>query len=700
MLSQIGEFDWAGTGLGPLAEWPQSLRAAIRILAASSNAMWLVWSRELTFLCNDACRLTLGIDHALALGRPVREVLPWIWRRIGPRVAAVLGGGQAAPDQGLLLLREYAGFTEETYHTFSYSPLTDDAGRRSGVLCAVAEETERIIGERRMTALRQFAAGLAAADTQAKVMAAVELHLGGNGHDLPFSLLYLADPEDCRRMRLACAMNIAPGHALAPLSMEAGMPAEVWPAAGSLGHALPIVVEIPAQPAGVEIPGGVWERPPSHAVAIPIRQPGPAPAAGVLMAALNPHRRYDTGYAGFMDLLVGQLAWALANVRTHEALAGCTEASPSHECAEEKLRRSEAQLAAGQRLSHTGSWEWNPSSGELRCSRETLRILGFEPEHPAPPFHEAMERVHPDDRAAVNSVVAAAVRDAKAYEVECRIALPDGSVKHIHCIGRPRNAHGFVGSLMDVTKRRRAEESLQAAQAQLAHVARVTTMGELVASIAHEVNQPLAAVVSNGDAALRWLAPEPDLDEARAAVGRIVREANRASQVVSRIRGFLKKSEPEASLLDVNALIHEVLLLMRHQILRAEVSLRTELAEDLRHPQGDAVQMQQVVLNLVLNALEAVSPIGGVREIVVASRNQGPSLIVVSVQDSGVGIETGRIEEVFKPFVTTKPKGMGMGLSISRSIVEAHGGSLWALSNGGGGATFLFSLPASPASQN
>jgi signal transduction histidine kinase len=224
-------------------------------------------------------------------------------------------------------------------------------------------------------------------------------------------------------------------------------------------------------------------------------------------------------------------------------------------------------------------------------------------------------------------------------------------------------------------------------------------MGEMVASIAHEVNQPLAAVVTNGNAALRWLhAAVPNLGEARTAIQRIVKEGNRASDVIGRIRALLKKKPPQMSALSINELIREVLTLARHEIQRREVSLRTELAEDLPVITGDPVQLQQVVLNLVLNAIEAASAKSeGPREVLLTSRHPEENGIVVAIHDSGLGIDPKDIDQLFKPFFTTKATGMGMGLSISRSMIESHGGRLWAEPRSGPGATFEFSLPAAGA---
>jgi len=248
----------------------------------------------------------------------------------------------------------------------------------------------------------------------------------------------------------------------------------------------------------------------------------------------------------------------------------------------------------------------------------------------------------------------------------------------------------------DVTERKRAEEALHLAQAELAHMARVTTMGELAASIAHEVNQPLTAVVTDGNACLRWLGgAKPDLDEAREAATRIVREGKRASDVLCRIRSLLKKSPPQMAQLDINELIREVLALTRQEILRNQVSLRTELGAGIPAVTGDRVQLQQVMLNLVKNAIEVTNVMSeGPRELLVASKTHGPDRVVVAVRDSGAGIDPRNLNRLFSPFFTTKPEGMGMGLSISRSMIEAHGGQLWGMPNEDRGATFQFSLPA------
>jgi C4-dicarboxylate-specific signal transduction histidine kinase len=256
----------------------------------------------------------------------------------------------------------------------------------------------------------------------------------------------------------------------------------------------------------------------------------------------------------------------------------------------------------------------------------------------------------------------------------------------------------FVGSVIDITERKRAEEErerLRQAHADLARVNRVTTMGELTASLAHEVNQPIAAAVTNANTCVRWLAAEtPNLEEARAAAMRIVKDGTRAGEIIKRIRLLFKKGTPERELVDVNEVIREMIVLLRSEATRYNISLRTELAADLHQVMGDRVQLDQVMMNLIVNGIDAMKDVNGARELAVKSRRTEKEEVLVSVSDSGVGLPVQQADQIFKAFFTTKPHGTGMGLSISRSIVESHGGRLWAADNSPRGASFCFTLPA------
>jgi len=243
-------------------------------------------------------------------------------------------------------------------------------------------------------------------------------------------------------------------------------------------------------------------------------------------------------------------------------------------------------------------------------------------------------------------------------------------------------------------ERKRAEEALSQAQADLSRVSRVTTMGELTASLAHEVNQPIAAAVTNANTCLRWLTRDhPDLEEARAAAMRIVKDGTRASEIIKRTRLLFKKGTPQRELVDVNEVIREMVVLLRSEAARYNISVQTDLAADLPQVMGDRVQLQQVLMNLMLNGIEAMKDVDGKRDMVIQSQRAESEEVLVSVSDTGVGLPPQQTDQIFKAFFTTKPQGTGMGLSISHSIVESHGGRLWAAENSPGGASFHFTLP-------
>jgi PAS domain S-box-containing protein len=370
------------------------------------------------------------------------------------------------------------------------------------------------------------------------------------------------------------------------------------------------------------------------------------------------------------------------------------------ELQEEKLQRSEAYLAEAQRLTHTGSWAWHVAGRDAaHLSEEWYRIYGFDPANGPPALEERLQRVHPEDRARWQGTLDRAVAKKSDYEVEFRILLPDGSVKHLHTIGHPvLNASGdlaqFVGSSTDITQRKLAEEALRQAQGDLAHVSRMTTIGELTASVAHEVNQPIAAAVIDANTCLRWLTrDQPDLEEAREAASRMAKDATRAADIISRIGLLFKKVSPQRELVDVNEVVREMIVLLHSEATRYAISVRAELASDLPQVMGDRVQFQQVLMNLLVNGIDAMKDVDTTRELIINSQPAKNEHVMVSVSDTGVGLPPQQAEQIFDAFFTTKSYGTGMGLRISRSIIESHGGRLWAANNSPRGASFRFTLP-------
>jgi PAS domain S-box-containing protein len=366
--------------------------------------------------------------------------------------------------------------------------------------------------------------------------------------------------------------------------------------------------------------------------------------------------------------------------------------------AEDALRQSEMYLAEAQRISHTGSFAWRVASGELFWSDEIFRIFEYD-RATKPTLDLVLQRTHPEDRAAVQLLLDRVSDEGTDWELDRRLLMPDGSVKYVHAVAHVVNDAPdkleFVGAVMDVTATKRAEEQLNLVRAELAHVTRVTTMGELTAAIAHEVSQPLTGLVSSGNACLRWLAGDPpNLEAARRAVERMVNDGSRAGEVISRIRAMVRKSPPRRDQLNINDTIMEVIALIRSELQRNGISLRAELSNDLPLVLGDRIQLQQVILNLIVNAIEAMSSVDRLqRELLVASVQDGSNDVLVTVRDSGTGLDRTSLDHLFEAFYTTKAHGMGMGLAISRTIIEAHGGRLWATPNVPQGAIFRFRLP-------
>jgi PAS domain S-box-containing protein len=399
------------------------------------------------------------------------------------------------------------------------------------------------------------------------------------------------------------------------------------------------------------------------------------------------------------------LVWVRNNVslvpgteRVPRFLMALSEDITERKQAEEKLRRSEALLAEVQRVSLTGGFSWRVDTGEVTFSEEAYRIFEFVKDAPVT-LELIASRVHPEDIPLLSEKMAAARSGDGDQDYEIRLRMPDGSVKFLHTISHGIRDHGgrleWIGAIGDKTRRRLSEEALSKARSELAHVARVTSLGVLTASIAHEVNQPLSGIITNASTCLRMLAADPPhVEGARETARRTIRDGNRASEVITRLRALFSKKDAPTEAVNLNEAAREVIALSVTELQKNRIVLRSELADDLPLVTGDRVQLQQVILNLLRNASDAMSAVEDrPRQLLIRTERDEGDHVRLTVQDAGVGFDPQGAERIFDAFYTTKSDGMGIGLSVSRSIIESHQGRLWATRNDGPGATFSFSIP-------
>ena len=400
---------------------------------------------------------------------------------------------------------------------------------------------------------------------------------------------------------------------------------------------------------------------------------------GLTPSAFTPER------VTVLQLLASQAAISLENAALYSDL----------QRAHENLQQSEAFLAQAQRISQTGSFGWNVARSEIYWSDETYSI--FEIDRAArPTFDLVLRRVYPDDRPFVLQSLDESTKEKLGFDIEYRLLMSDGRIKYVHASGQAvsTGALEIVGAIRDITERSRAEEALRQAQGDLARINRVTTTGELAASLAHELSQPISGATTNANTCLRKLERDDlDPDELRLVVTRFARDAQRASDIIGRIRSLFARGTTNREVIDVNEVTQEIVTLLRDEAVRYKVLVRTELAADLPRIVGDRMQLQQVAMNLIVNGIEAMRDADGIREIVIKSQRAEDEQILVSVSDTGIGFPLQLAERIFDPFFTTKPQGTGMGLRICRSIIESHGGRLWGVGAPGHGATFHLSLP-------
>ncbi|WP_256345692.1 sensor histidine kinase [Pseudomonas sp. PD9R] len=398
----------------------------------------------------------------------------------------------------------------------------------------------------------------------------------------------------------------------------------------------------------------------------------------------------DEGYrdqrliAGFVRCLIALTTITLLALRSKRAT--------------DTLRRKEAFFLGAQKLSHTGSVGFIPDDEKaVSWSDESARIFEY-PLDAAPTIAMIRARTHPDDLPIVESVLQQAARQECLIEVEHRLIMPDGRIKYVQMIANPLFNHGgrieYVGALMDVTASKHAEEALFHSQAKLAHVTRVTAMSELAASIAHEINQPLAAVIASGESCKRWInRPEPNLEEARRSLDRVIQNSCRASDVIACIRALSRQSEVQRKAEAFDEIVSDSLSLMQHDTASHQVRAHLQLGASGAYIQGDRVQLQQVIINLIINACQAMANVHDRPRTLRINTSINNNEAVLEVADSGTGIAEDILTSLFDPFFTTKHNGLGMGLSICRSIIEFHGGRIGVTSTVGLGTQFFFAIP-------
>lgn len=408
-------------------------------------------------------------------------------------------------------------------------------------------------------------------------------------------------------------------------------------------------------------------------------------------------RRYDGAYRWFLIRVAPFRDASGVIVRWY----GTSTDIHDRKLVEEKLQSSEALLAEGQRLSRTGTFWWRVETSEITWSDELYRIFGFDPDHPVT-IDLIRSRVHPEDMFVVGAMVAAAERAESSIEYEHRLAMPDGSVRHIHLIGHAVRGNGgleYFGAAQDITRRKLAEEALTKARSELANVARATSLGVLTAAMAHEVSQPLAGILMNASTCVRMLdGDSPNVEGALETARRTIRDGNRASEVITKLRKLFSKKEVAVELFDLNEAAREVVTLMLADLQRNRLAIRQEFSDDLSPILGDRTQIQQVILNFLRNASDSLDSVEGRARQLIIRTDEDADSVHLAVRDTGVGFDGEAAAKLFEAFYTTKTGGMGIGLSVSRSIIEAHHGRIWAEANDGPGSTFAFSMPkASPA---
>jgi signal transduction histidine kinase/DNA-binding response OmpR family regulator/plasmid maintenance system antidote protein VapI len=745
--------DWAATPLGPVSGWARSLKVALGLLLTSRFEMWLGWGEDIHFFYNDAYRPTLGGKHPRSLGQPVRRIYPEIWDDIKGRLRSVYADGASTWDRALMLLINRRGFLEETYHTFSYSPLRGDSGRVEGIFCAVSEETERIISERRLASLGTLAGELTQADGEADVLRATARGLARNARDLPFTVIYLFDADGSPRV--AGMTGVVEGSALA--SRAVARREAPWDLATVWQEAQAREFELASD---LDWPTGDWSAAPTRAAIVPIVGQGVVRPLGAIVVGLNPYRVGDTDYLSYLSLLAGQVSSSLVGARAYDAerlrAKTLAEAVALREAAADALAQanrqltSEVALRTQQRDRLQRLFEQSPSFMALLQGREHrfefankayLQLIGHRdvvgltvrqalPEIDGQGFHELLDDVFNSGGPFVGSNLAVQLQRAPSGPLEERFV----NLVYQPIVDGAGHVEGIFVDGHDVTHQHRAESALQAlnetlelrvtqrtgelgdalrklqhesaereaAQAALRQAQRMEALGQLTGGVAHDFNNLLQVISGNLQLLRREVAGNERAEKrVQSAIGGVTRGAKLASQLLA----FGRRQPLEPKVINIGRFIKGMDDMLR-RALGEEIELETVISGGLWNALVDPSQIENAILNLGINARDAM-PKGG--RLTIEAGNamlddeyarvhdelRPGQYVMVGVTDTGSGIAPELLERVFEPFFSTKPegKGTGLGLSMVYGFVKQSGGHVKIYSEPGQGTTVRLYLP-------
>jgi PAS domain S-box-containing protein len=730
--------DWGDSPLGLPASWPQSLKTAIRIMLTSRQPIWIGWGPELIYLYNDPYKSIIGGKHPWALGRPASDVWREIWSDIGPMLAMAMRGHAGTYVEAQLLIMERNGYLEETYYTFSYSPIPADDGTAGGIFCANTDDTQRVIDERQLTLLSELATATSEARTWQRACERAAQALATNPRDLTFAMIYIAEPGS-RTASLVSATGIARDHpaAAATLSLDSSDP---WPIGEVLQSHAPRVVAGLAEKFKDEMPRGAWDVPAAAAVVLPIAAGGEMGRLGFVIAGLNPFRLFDGGYAGFLDLVAGQITSAIANAELHRAAHDEIE---RRRRAEEALRLSEqnleskvsertAELAAANARLVREAAEREHAEGRFQHLVQGVRdyaLYMLDPHGVVTNWNAGAERIkgyraseiigqhfarfYTDaDRAAgmPSRALETAAREG-AFQAEGLRVRKDGSEFWANVVINPIRDEdgtlmGFAKITRDVTERRQAAQALERAQEQLAQAQKMEGIGQLTGGVAHDFNNLLTVIIGNLESLQRALqAPAPDGDRLARSVENAMRGAQRAASLTQRLLAFSRRQPLDPKPVDAGRLVIGMSELLR-RTLGEQVAIETVLAGGLWRVLADPNQLEIGILNLAVNGRDAM-PNGGKLTIETANAHLDEAYaaaqtevvpgqyVVISISDTGSGMTKEVQARAFEPFYTTKDIGHGTGLGLSQvyGFVKQSGGHVKLYSEVGLGTTVKLYLP-------